>query len=212
MCNSHYCNVVRLARITANLWHGPVGNNPFFCRCSCWRSTLPWMPTPRPFATTSTHGRCGCPRRCLSFLTSPTGSLINMSTWNHPSPTYLVKTDKGSSIHWTHSKPASIGLLPCYIKYIPVLICMEHEPSLQKTKKSLVSCGSGLTRSCRPDPTLNPGAVERVSNAPLCSATAAQAGGTIIHQLILHTQIIITSAIQCLLKDIYKKRKKKNPT
>jgi len=85
---------------------------------------------------------------------------------------------------------------------------MEHESSLQKTKKSLVSCGSGLTRSCRPDPTLNPGAVERVSNAPLCSATAAQAGGTIIHQLILHTQIIITSAIQCLLKDIYKKKKK----
>merc|ERR1712008_53439 len=68
-------------------------------RLSCWRSTLPWMPTPRPFATTSPHGRCGCPRRCLSFLTLPTGSLINMSTWNHPSPTYLVKTDKGSSIH-----------------------------------------------------------------------------------------------------------------
>jgi len=51
--------------------------------------------------------------------------------------------------------------------------------------------------------------VERVSNAPLCFATAAQAGGTIIHQLILHTQIIITSAIQCLLKDIYKKKEKK---
>lgn len=88
---------------------------------------------------------------------------------------------------------------------------MEHESSLQKTKtkKSLVSCGLGLNRSCRPDPTLNPGAVERVSNAPLCSATAAQAGGTIIHQLILHTQIIITSAIQCLLKDIYKKKREK---
>lgn len=84
---------------------------------------------------------------------------------------------------------------------------MEHESLLQKQKKSLASYGSGLTRSCRPDLTLNPGAVERVSNAPLCSATAAQAGGTIIHQLILHTQIIITSAIQCLLKDI-KKRKK----
>ena len=79
----------------------------------------------------------------------------------------------------------------------------------KQNKKSLVSCGLGLTRSCRPDPTLNPGAEERVSNAPLCSATAAQAGGTIIHQLILHTQIIITSAIQCLLKDIYKKKEKK---
>ena len=105
VCTSHYCNVIRLARITANLWHGLVGNNSFFFRCSCWRSTLPWMPTPRPFATTSTHGRCGCPRRCLSFLTSPTGSPINMSTWNHPSPTYLVTHwHKGSSIHWTHSK------------------------------------------------------------------------------------------------------------